>query len=63
MAEKDKIKLRLMVDVDYTPNGVSLDELKLMLFRFAEYGFGNGLFTGCTSAEVEQWQSRVDVRE
>jgi hypothetical protein len=63
MAEKDKIKLRLMVDVDYTPNGVSLDELKQMLLSFAEYGFGNGRFTGCTPAEVEQWQSRVDVRE
>ncbi len=55
-------KLTLVVEVDYKDNGVPLDELEGMLLSVADKAAGDGLLTGSTPAEVENWRARVEIR-
>ena len=64
MAEKQELtKLRLILEVDYIPNGVSENALKEMLLAIADKAAADGLMTGETPAEVELWYKRVERRE
>lgn len=54
-------RLRLTLDVSYTPNGVSVTELETMLRAIADHAAGDGLMTGDTPAEVDEWKATVDV--
>ena len=70
MAKKDKkqaepiVKLRLVLDVDYIPNGVSQYTLKDMLVEgIANRAAGEGLMTCATAAEVKRWHAHVEDRK
>lgn len=52
-------KLRLTIEVEYTLNGASIQELKENLAAGAEYLAGIGMFTQDTEAEVETWDEEV----
>lgn len=51
--------LRLTLDVSYTPNGESIDELVRRLERVVARSVGEGMLTGDTAAEVETWTAKV----
>lgn len=57
--QEELAKLRLVVDVDYLPNGVSIDWLKANLQAAFERAVGEGMLTGSSEAEVESWSSHV----
>lgn len=52
-------KLRLTIEVEYTMNGASIQELKENLAAGAEYLADVGKFTQDTEAEVETWDEDV----
>lgn len=54
-------KLKLTINVTYEPHGVTQGELMDILLGAASHLAGEGLFTLDTPAEVETWDSRVDV--
>ena len=56
------IKLRLIVDIDYIPNGVSEDALEGMLKSIVDRAANDGLMTGATPAEVDTWTAKVNKR-
>jgi hypothetical protein len=56
------LKLRLIVDVDYVPNGVSKDALEDMLKSIVDRAANDGLMTGETPAEVDTWTAKVSER-
>ena len=56
-------KLRLTVDVVYDEKGTSVGSLMSRLYNVAMDAAGNGMFTGSSSAEVESWDSKVEVVE
>ena len=58
-----KIKLRLILDVDYNPNGVSRDYLENLLDGIAQSAASDGLMTGETEAEVVSWNATVEERK
>ena len=62
--EKDNkvVKLRLVLDVDYIPNGTDPKLLQGMLLTLADRAAGVGLFTGDTSAEVDRWSAKASKR-
>jgi len=47
--------IKLELKVYYDLNGVSPDELKHKLAQVIELAIGEGLLTGHTQAEVEDW--------
>ena len=53
------MKLRLILDVDYEPNGVPKEDLVLMLESVARQA-SHGLLTQDTPAEVNEWDYRVE---
>jgi hypothetical protein len=53
------VKLRLILDVDYEPNGVPKEDLVLMLESVARQA-SHGLLTQDTPAEVNEWDYRVE---
>jgi hypothetical protein len=55
-----KLKLRLTVDVEYDLNGTPPGDLKDYLGELPRAAAGDGLFTGFTDAEVENWSSTVE---
>ena len=55
----DVIKLRLVIEVDYTPNGATVGELTDLLKSIGERAANDGQLTGETPAEVETWTSKV----
>ena len=57
------LKLRLVLDVDYDPNGVGKDELEGMLYSIADHAANVGLMSGETPATVNMWQARVEERK
>ncbi len=57
---KETKKLRLTLDIEYYPNGVSVKTLKSMLEQIAHNAAGQGLMTGETAAEVETWSAKVE---
>lgn len=57
----NQIKLRLILDVTYDPNGTDIETLKDMLADVADRAANDGLLTGSTSAEVDAWNCDVKV--
>jgi hypothetical protein len=53
------VKLTLQLDVEYRPNGVPESELRWYLDQLAKRAAGEGLMTGESEAEVEQWRAKV----
>ena len=49
------IKLKVVLTVNYKPNGVTKHNLKAVLGRAIEHMAENGLLTGETPAEVDMW--------
>lgn len=61
---RDKIKLRLVLDVEYDPQGETPESLSEMLADIAKRAASNGQMTGDTPAEVDEWRFKVeDVTE
>jgi hypothetical protein len=56
----NRCKLRLVLDVEYTPNGVSKQWLKNNLTEMVKHAAGEGLFTGESAAETETWSHRIE---
>lgn len=60
----DKVKVRLILDVEYDPNGVPPQVLRDMLEYIPQMAASNGLMSGDTEAEVATWVARtVEVEE
>jgi hypothetical protein len=53
--------LKLTLNVTYKPKGTPMSSLVDLLEKFVTHGFGEGLLTGETSAEVVTYNNRVDV--
>lgn len=52
-------RIRLILDVDFTLNGVSVMELQSNMERLVEHGIANGMLTQHSPAEVEQYKTEV----
>lgn len=52
-------RLHIRVDIDYKLNSEPLHLLKEQAEKAIEYLFGNGMFTGASSAEIIRWQCYV----
>lgn len=53
------MKLRLILDVEYTPNSTSEDLLRTLLTNISYRAVNRGEVTGETDAEVNHWDMRV----
>lgn len=53
------MKLRLTLDVDYSPHGVQESTLRNMLEWGVQHAVGEGMLTGSTEAEVDLWKTKV----
>ena len=54
-----KVKLRLILDIEYETNGTPVPELKEMMKYITHNAAGEGLMTGGTEAEVNTWKAEV----
>lgn len=54
-----KVKLRLIVDVEYDPEGVPTRVLRDMLEYIPQMASSNGMMTGDTEATVDTWSMRT----
>jgi len=54
-----KLKLRLIIDVEYDLNGERESEMKEMLHSAAGHINSEGMFTGSSTAEVASWDYRI----
>lgn len=54
-----KVKVRLIVDVEYDANGVPPRVLRDMLEYIPQMAASNGLMTGDTEAHVATWEART----
>jgi|FAXJ01.1.fsa_nt_gi hypothetical protein len=55
----ETIKLRLTLDVDINPHGMSADQLKDKLYQTVRYAIASGLLTDGTLAAVEHYTASV----
>jgi hypothetical protein len=53
------IKLRLTLDVEFDPQGMTVDRLKDHLYRVVRDATNNGTLTGDTPATVEHYTASV----
>lgn len=63
---KDKpknVKMRLVLEVEYVPNGTTKKCLTEMLKAIADRAYDNGLMTDDTPAEVDKWTANVEAVE
>ncbi len=54
------LRLRLVIDIAYTLNGEAPDCLFAELHNLATRAAGEGLFTGESPAEVDEWSATVE---
>lgn len=52
----ETVKLRLTFEVEYAPHGVSVDTLRESLLQMCNHAITNGMITGDTEAEVENYK-------
>lgn len=57
----ETIGIRLIVDVQYVPNGVSIEELRQRIQEMCQRAIGEGMLTGSLDAEVESWSAKTVV--
>jgi len=56
----NKVTLVLMIGIVYDPNGTPTQELKDRLnFACVQHPFGEGLLTGDSDAEIDEYNSKV----
>lgn len=60
LPQPETVRLRLTLDVTYTPNGVLVAELIENLQQLCERAIGEGLLTGASAAEVEEHSMAVE---
>lgn len=51
----DKVKLRLIIDVEYDLNGAEPRDMAIQLGHAAQFLAGEGMLSGCSDAEVDTW--------
>ena len=56
------IKYRLVLDVDFDPQGTSKKDLKHNLYRVVRNALNNGLFSGETEATLDTYKFSVKER-
>jgi hypothetical protein len=56
---KDNIKLRLTLDVEFDPQGMTVDALKDNLYQVVKDATNNGTLTGETPATVEHYTASI----
>lgn len=61
MSNQENTRLRLVLDVNYNPNGMSAEALKALLLELAQRSIGNGMLTGDSPAEVETHEVTVSL--
>lgn len=54
------MKLKMIVEIDYEDNGVTRNYLKTNLIEWFDKAVGEGLLTGPSDAEVNEWDIRVE---
>jgi hypothetical protein len=59
--EPQEIRVRLTLDVTYTPNGAESVELANNLYKMVEKAIDNGMLTGHSDAEVDQYSMETAV--
>jgi hypothetical protein len=52
-------RLRLVLDVEYNLNGERIEQMKGFLRKLVEHAVGEGLLTGYSSAEVDEYSVNV----
>lgn len=57
---RDKLKLRLTLDVEYDLDGESPEELKANLGSLVQIGMGDGLLTGAGPATIDDYSHKVE---
>lgn len=57
------VAVRLVVEVEYTPNGVSANELRDMLSFVMQEAAGDGRLTRGTPAEIASLDMHTEVRK
>lgn len=55
------VKLRLVMEVEYAPNGVPTTELREMMHDCVTRALNDGTLTGDTEATVEQHRAYTEV--
>lgn len=55
----ESIKVRLVLEVTYNPNGMSASELEALVCEIPYHAANNGMMSGSTDAEVESWEVNV----
>lgn len=55
------VKMRLILEVDFIPNGESNLTLKTQMREIANYAVNRGLITGETNADIEGWNAKVET--
>ncbi len=55
------VEMRLTLDVTYILNGESAEAMRHRLLAVAERAIGEGLLTGETDAEVDEYSIRVQI--
>lgn len=58
----DKVTLRLVLDVSYVLHGEKPDDMTHFLQMMVGRSIGEGMLTGSTDAEVDEYKSTVTVR-
>lgn len=58
----DTVKVRLTLDVTYALNGVDAAEMVSRLHKMCERAIGDGMLTGETAAEVEEYSMDATIR-
>jgi hypothetical protein len=60
---EDVVRLQLILDVTYTPNGVPVDALRRNLDDMVRRAIGEGLLTGHSETEVDEYKATVTELE
>jgi hypothetical protein len=58
-ANHESSRLRLVLDVEYNLNGERIEQMKGLLRKLVAHAVGEGLLTGDSSAEVDQYSVNV----
>lgn len=53
------VRMQLVLDVTYIPNGVSADDLRDTLSSMVQRAIGNGLLTGDSAAEIDAYETAI----
>ncbi|WP_341744655.1 hypothetical protein [Azonexus hydrophilus] len=63
LASRQTTRVRLTLEVEYALNGEMAEDMVSRLQRMCEHAIGNGMLTGESAAEVEEYSMEVVVQE